>query len=169
MRPLYLIADDIRHLLDSTEDGELTDAALDQLDTLTGDFNAKVETYCMAIREKDAKVAVLQAEIEQHKAEIKRIQALQVPIENDRDRMKDRLMQAMVMSGQPKVATPLFRVNVQASPPSARCLVDPETLNVHFQRKKIEPDAKAAIEWWKVHGEPPTGFEVVQGDHLRIR
>ena len=159
---LFLLSDAIRHALSLCDDGELSEDVLAHLDSLVGDFNAKCETYCKIIREREARAAALTAEID-------RLSAARTAVNNDRDRLKDRLHQAMVMSGQRKVEGELFKVSLQKSPPSARCLVDPETLNVHFQRRRIEPDAKAAIEWWKVHGEPPTGFEITQSDHIRIR
>lgn len=75
------------------------------------------------------------------------------------------------LAGQRSVETQLFKVWVQANPPAAECTIDPELLPVQFKKIVIDvsPDKKAALEYWKSTGEPPAGFEIRKGEHLRIK
>jgi len=164
---LYELGIAIRDILANADfrDGELTDEELEQLDGLADTQEVKVEVYCKLIREQEADIAARQAEID-------RLQAGLTTAENRKERLKDRLKVAMMLSGQRSVETPLFKVWLQNSAPSAKCLVDdPATLAPEFQKVKTTVTANTvhALDVWKTTGTIPEGFEIKTSESLRIK
>ena len=161
---LYMLADGIRAVLAAADarDGELTDADMEALDALVPALDQKAEAYAALIREAEAEAAARQAEVDRLRAGI-------TAARNRADRLKSRLLDAMVATGRRKVEAGVFKLAVQASPPSAVCTVDPTSLPTEYKRVKVEADNAAALKCWRDLGVAPEGFAVTQGEHLRIR
>ena len=118
---------------------------------------------CGIIEEGDRRVAARTATIDRLKA------ANQVD-ENKKRRLKEFLLMWLRSENQKKHQTAFFQVWRQASPPAAVCkLDDASMLPEDFQRLKVEPHNGAALEWWRKTGEVPEGFEIREGEHLRIK
>jgi len=150
-------------------DGELTDEEFNQLDAITGSFNHKVDVLCQLSREDDSEVAVRQSEIDRLMAEVDRLRAGVVTAKNRAKRRKDYIQTCMEQAGLAKVKTDLFLVYTQANPPSAECVIPLDKLPERFLKVAVSADTVAAVKHWKETGEKPDGFEIRQGQHLRIK
>jgi hypothetical protein len=161
---LYELTEAIRTLLASTDDhgGEMTDEQLAQLDALTVGLEHKVETICKIIREDDAEIAA-------RAKEISRLHAGIVTAKNRQKRLRLYLQSCLTGGGHRRVVTNLFKVWLQANPPSAVCLVKPEELPDEFKRVTTSANCQAAINAWRVTSIVPIGFEIRQGESLHIR
>jgi hypothetical protein len=158
---LYDIRGEIRALLDSTDDGELTPEQLARLDELNLSLDAKIDNCCCLLREWESAIAARQAEIDRLKMgiETRRNNVTQL-----KEYMRDNLAQLNIK----KHETALFCVRVQSNPPSAKPNVPVEELPDEFIRIKKEPNNAAAIDYYKSHGTAPRGFDVQIGSHLRV-
>ena len=159
---LYEIAGELRRLVDSSLDGELAPEQVAQLDALGLALDAKVDGCCGLIREWEAEIAARQAEIDRLKVGI-------AVRQNCVRRLKDYLRESLSTIDQKRHQTALFTIWRQANPTCADCVTDPAQLDSEYQRIKIEADCQAAHAYWKEHGECPRGFEIKQGEHLRIK
>lgn len=160
---LYEITNRIRDLLEATSaDGELGEFALASLDRLNLAMSEKIDAICGLIREWEAFVSVREAE---------RMRLLEGIGTYKRNivGLKEYLRRTLLELGTHRYDTPLFKMWRQASPPAAKCQVDPATLPDGLRRVTVEPDVRAALEQWKATGEAPTGFTIEQGEHLRIK
>jgi len=159
---LYEIAGELRRLIDSSVDGEMSPEQVAQLDTLGLALDAKVDGCCGLIREWEAEITARQAEIDRLRVGI-------ATRENCIRRLKDYLRDSLATLDQRKHQTALFAIWRQANPISAQCTAEPEQLDPEYQRTKIEANCQAALTYWKTKGECPRGFEIKQGEHLRIK
>lgn len=162
MSKLYELSHDIRALLDSSDDGELTPEQLERFDALGLALDAKIDGCCGLIREWESIIAARQAEIDRLKMGIQ-------TRENNIRRMKEYLRDALLTVNQKKHETPLFTIWRQNSPPAITCEVDVGKLTPDFTRVTVVPDNKKALEQWKATGYAPFGFDVTQSEHLRIK
>jgi Gp157 protein len=159
---LYEIAGELRRLVECCVDGELSPEQCAQLEALGLALDAKVDGCCGLIREWEAEIAARQAEIDRLKLGIATRQ-------NSIRRLKDYMRDSLTTINQQRHQTALFTVWRQANPTSANCVGEPEQLDRAYQRIKIEADCQAALAYWKEHNECPRGFEIKQGEHLRIK
>ena len=159
---LYEIANELRHLIDSSVDGELSPEQMAQLDALGLALDDKVNGCCGLIREWESEITARQAEIDRLKLGIA---VREISIR----RLKNYLRDSLATIDQKSHQTALFAIWRQANPTSAQCVAEPAELNPEYQRTKIEANCQAALAYWKVHGECPRGFEIKQGEHLRIK
>ena len=150
-------------------EGELTDEEFGQLDAMTGGFHHKVDILCQLSREDDSEVAVRQSEIDRLVAEVSRLREGMTTAKNRAKRRKDYIQTCMEQAGLSKVKTDLFLVWTQANPPAADCVVPLDKLPPQFLKVAVSADTVAAVKHWKETGEKPDGFEIRQGQHLRIR
>lgn len=161
---LYAITEALRSITD-TDDGELTDEAAARLDALQLSLQDKVED----LRDRLDEYEML---IQRRKDRIAELRAMNDRDERDAEWLKGYVMGCLRAAGLDGVKTAFVSASICKSPPSARCVVDAHDLPESFQRvipARCEPDAKAAIAFWKETGLIPVGFEITQGEHLRLR
>src|SRR5438105_13365124 len=72
---LYDVSQSIRDLIDSSEDGELTDEVLGRLDGLELEFDAKLDGICGLCADLESEAAVKEAKAEQFACEARRLNA----------------------------------------------------------------------------------------------
>lgn len=122
--------------------------------------------------------------------EIKRLQAGMNTLQNNEDRLKDRMLEALKIAGMQEIETPLFKVYRQrnplavdyvgddpaALPPELKCVTTAANTAavLEMAKKQIEPwkDKKGKLpEGFDVAGacELPEFFQVKSMEHLRIK
>jgi chromosome segregation ATPase len=158
---LYDIRGEIRALLDSTDDGELTPENLARLDELNLSLDNKIDNCCALLREWESTIAARQAEIDRLKMGIE-------THKNNVARLKEYMRDNLAQLDIKKHETALFTVRRQASPPAAKCQIDPVELDFMYRRTTITPDNAAAIDHWKQTGQAPEGFVITVSEHIRI-
>lgn len=161
---LYEIPLEISRIVDAVneETGELTEEQVKQLAALDVERSVKIDAICGLIAEWNSINVAKQAQIDRLK------KGMEVH-NNAIKRLKEYLLDHLQVTGVKKIDTELWSIWQQNSPPSATCTVPAECLPSSYQITKIEPNNKAAIEYWKKHNQPPAGFEINQGTHLRIK
>lgn len=142
--------------------GELTPELEARLDALEGEFERKVERIALYVQECNANAAAV-------KLEADRLTARARAFERKADGLKNYLLFTMKRADWDKLTTPLVSVGVQKnSRPSIRWPGDPATAPEAFRRTIVQVDGQAAYEAYRA-GDPLEGFQVVVGEHVRIR
>lgn len=160
-----------------TEDGEIP-ADLDaRLDEIAGDFADKIDSVLRAR-------VNLTAQADGAAVELKRLTELIRRLTGRADWLKGYVFTAMLATGQQKLETKLFKLGIQASPPTVKVDdgLDAATLPAGFQRTRpatVEPDKAAMLVAWKAWralpeetrgpSPLPAGVTVIENTHLRIR
>lgn len=109
---LYELTTNFREVLEMAQDPSIDPQAIaDTLEAIEGEIEYKADGYAKVIKELDADVNKLTAEIDRL---TERKQVLQNNIKN----MKQSLTVAMQTTGKTKFKTDLFSFNVQKNPPS---------------------------------------------------
>lgn len=143
-------------------DGELTPELEARLDELEGTFLEKVERVALKIRE-------METDADRAKAEKDRLYAIEKSYRRTADGLKSYLMEQMGRTGQDRVLTPKTRVRIQKnSQPSIRWTKGEDEIPAEYRRVSVSPDLRALKEDMKAGAEPPEGFVVEYGSHLRI-
>ncbi len=160
---LYEIPTAIRDAIEYDEEtGELTDASLTRITDLELTLEAKADAICSIIREQLTLASAVGAEID-------RLSKLKQTRDNAAARLKEYLRMNLELLGKPKLDMERFKVRIQRnSTPSVECLIDADKLPTEYQHHRIEPNKKAAADYWKKNGAAPDGFSVHVGNHLRI-
>ncbi len=165
---LYEITEEYMQLLEMAEDPD-TDPEVfaDTLEGLQGALEVKADGYGRVIRELEAFVAGLSAEMD-------RMAAKKRGAENSIARMKESLKTAFLATGTTKLKTELFTFNVQKNP--AKVVIDnPDRLPERFllpQPPKIDT-ARLRNELKEAYLPESEDFSGIahleQGESLRIR
>lgn len=109
---LYELTDEWQQLLELMEDPDVDDQVIaDTLEAIGGEIEAKADGYAMVM-------AQLKADCEAIKFEETRLSCRRKVFENNIERMKKNLQNAMEMTGKTKFKTTLFSYNVQNNPAS---------------------------------------------------
>ena len=159
---LYELTEDWLRFLDLAEDPFADEDILrETLEELTENFADKVDAYGKVIRQ-------LEADADAIKQEEMRLTQRRKNIENNIERIKDRLKESMIAIGEPKIKTELFSFSVQKNPPALR--IDDESRITHDylipQPPKIDTKAiKQAIK----EGFHFDWCHLEQSESLRIR
>lgn len=107
---LYELTNELMQLMELAEDPDVDEVTfLDTLEGLGGEFEDKADGYAKVIRQLDADVAAI-------KTEIDRLSARKRSIENNIDRMKSVLKNAMILTDKRKFKTDLFSFSVAKNP-----------------------------------------------------
>jgi hypothetical protein len=163
MATLYQLTGEYLDLLELAEDpGVDPEVFSDTLEGIAGEIEIKADGYAKIM-------ATLSGQVETIKKETDRLQARRKALENNIERMKISLENAMRLTGKTKFKTDLFSFSIQKNPPSVNILCDTKDLPVRFLTFKApEPNKKAIIEALKA-GEELDWAELKQGDSLRIK
>lgn len=174
---LIEIANELRQLMDTADaDGELAPELLQRIDSLGLSFDAKVDGCCGLIAEWEVEAAGRKGAIAGLQALIDQYRAAQRSRENKIAAMKVYLIECLRLANLKRHETGKNRIRRQSNAPRAVCLVDPATLPAEFLKPPPppplpEPNCDAALKAWKDSGDAevaPDGFEIKQGEHLRI-
>ena len=156
---LYKLTDEFNALMECDSD-EVT-AAL--VEIAAGEIEAKTEGYCKFL-------AVMESNIEQFKAEEKRIAGARKAMENTVERSREYMKQALLNANIDKITCGTFKVSVSMTSGS---LVIDRPLEVPARYVTIIPEQhipdKAAIKAAIKAGEPCDYAHIEANTALRIR
>lgn len=112
MATLYELTNDWQTLIELAEDPDVDEEVLnDTLSAIDGEIEVKAEGYAMVMQQ-------LQNDVDALKYEEKRLAGRRTVIENNIQRMKKHLQEAMEITGKTKFKTTLFSFNIQNNPAS---------------------------------------------------
>lgn len=142
--------------------GELTPELEARLDAQDGAFDAKVEAIALLIQERKGLADMAKAEQE-------RLAAIRKSHDSAARGLTSYLLYHLRRSGKTKVETHRARVRVQKNgQPSISWTKNLDELPEAYRRVSIAPDLALVREQLKTGGEPPEGFRIDYGFHLRI-
>lgn len=163
----YRLKIEIRDLVRQIEDGtEVTPEVLAQIEALETEFEAKVETYAKLVAGENLTASSLRQEaaIMLHRARHH---------ETCAERFKQAAFDLLNAYKTDEVKTPLFKVTINASPPSAdlRPGVTVDQLPGEYVRVTRVPHLQKILEDHRAGVPLPADLVVVNTDnkHLRIR
>lgn len=121
------------------EDETIEDSVIEEcFENMTDDFKVKMENCCKYIK-------CLDSDIEGLKAEEKRIREKRQAMENSKERLKNLMYKAQVISGEKKLVCGSFTTSIQNNPPSV--VLDEQYIE-NFPEKYIrvaEPELNKAL------------------------
>lgn len=162
---LWEIADELEAIggMIAEADGELTPELEAKLNAMEGAFNDKVERIALAVRNYEANA-------EAAKMEEDRLAGIRKSHERSAEGLKRYLLLTMRHAGNLKVETPRARVRVQKNgQPSITWTRSVDDLPEDYRRVTVAPDLALVRDTLKAGGEPPDGFTVDYGFHVRIQ
>jgi chaperonin cofactor prefoldin len=115
---LYQVASEYRQAADTLAELDLDDQTVaDTLESISGDLTTKANNVAFVIRN-------LESNAEQIKVAIEAMQARAQALEKRAERVREYLLQNMLMAGVQKIECPYFRLAVRENPP--KVVVDDE-------------------------------------------
>ena len=147
------------------EDPELDPQTLaDTMEAVEGELEIKAENYAKVMKNLEADVAGI-------KAEIDRLSERKKTIENNIKNMKSALQMAMETTGKTKFKTELFSFNIQKNAPTVVIdASDPNNIPPDFLKFKEPEIDKTAIKAAIQNGMDLTGVaHLEQRESLRIK
>lgn len=162
--PLYEYGIELREIEDEIvdNDGELTPELEARLNAMTGAFADKAERLACVIRALGSRAKMASVEID-------RLRRLGTARSNTAARLKAYLMSCMEQADIPRIETPLFKIAIQASPPSVAFDGDLADLPFSMKRTTTVIDKKAALAADKAGERLPPGVKIEHKHHLSIR
>ena len=165
MANLYEITQDYLQILSMMEDPELDPQTLaDTMEAVEGELEIKAENYAKVMKN-------LEADVTGIKAEIERLSERKKTIENNIKNMKSALQMAMETTGKTKFKTELFSFNIQKNAPTVVIdASDPNNIPPDFLKFKEPEVDKTAIKAAIQNGMDLTGVaHLDQSESLRIK
>jgi hypothetical protein len=165
MANLYEITQDYLQILSMMEDPDLDPQTLaDTMEAVEGELEIKAENYAKVMKNLEADVAGI-------KAEIDRLSERKNTIENNIKNMKSALQMAMETTGKTKFKTELFSFNIQKNAPTVVIdASDPNNIPPDFLKFKEPEVDKTAIKAAIQNGMDLTGVaHLEQRESLRIK
>lgn len=134
---LYEVTSDYLRIMTMMEDPELDPQTLaDTLEGVEGELEVKAENYAKVMRNLEADVVGI-------KAEIDRLSDRKKTIENNIKQMKKALQDAMEITGKTKFKTELFSFGIRSNAPAV--VIDGELENIPTEYLRIkEPEIDKA-------------------------
>lgn len=163
---LYDLTGEVLELQQLLESGDVVDQELLQnvLTDTTADYDAKLESYAMVIKN-------ISADVESIDTEVKRLNARKKALQNNIDALKNRMYESMKAVGKTKVKGELFTVSIQANGGKLPVIVDVDTSALPDELVKIveSPDLDAIAQY--IERNPDTNYAHFgdRGEGLRIR
>lgn len=162
MATMYELTSDYMAVLDMANNPDIpSEVIADTLEGISGEIELKAENSAIIIKE-------LEAEMLKLKTEEIRLSGKRKAIENNIAVIKDRLYNAMKLTGKEKFKTDLFNFNIQKNP--VKLVIDDESLipkkyyvkqEPKLDTAKLKEDLKAGAVRKYAHLE--------QGESLRIK
>jgi hypothetical protein len=162
MNNLFQITAKARELSLALESGELTDELENELVINQTELQEKAINYGYVVRSLESDVSIIDEEI-------KRLTALKKAKTGAIDRMKESVLNAMLIYGIEKVASPMLNLSVRNNPESVDIPMT-ELLDAKFLVTKttVSPD-KVAIKKAIQNGENVEGATLVRTQSLLIK
>lgn len=137
MSSIYEITSDYLRIMAMMEDPELDPQTLaDTLEGIEGELEVKAENYAKVMRNLEADVVGI-------KAEIDRLSDRKKVIDNNIKQMKKALQEAMEITGKTKFKTELFSFGIRGNAPAV--VIDGELENIPTEYLRIrEPEVDKA-------------------------
>lgn len=148
---LYEITSDILELKAMLDDDPESEFVRDTLEGLAGELDAKADGYCKVIKEFERHIASIRGYKEAVKAEMERLTEMERVDENNIDRLKKALFQAMQVTDRPKIDTGLFKISIRNNAMSLDKIPDslPEKYlvqqNPTIDKRLLLADVKAGV------------------------
>lgn len=158
---LYDLENNYRTFLDIAEEGEISPEALEDMrEYLLADIDDKLEGYGCVLRQ-------LQADAEAVKAEKLRLAQKQAQLENNIERIRETMKNAMHLTDRQKVKTKLFTFSITTR---LKTIVDApeEDLPEQFRKVTYKADTKAIGEYLSAGHEVPWAHQE-QAQSLTMR
>lgn len=161
MASLYELTEDYKELLAMAEDEELDSELLaDTLEGIEGSIEEKAEACAKIMKELAGESAAIQTEIDRlaNRARL---------MDNNAKRLKERIYQAMLVTGKRKLKTMLFSFNIQKNTPSLVIDQEDRIPKEYWVKQEPKLDKPALKKWLK---DNPADFaHLEQSEGLRIR
>ena len=141
------------------QDGELTEEDIQVLESLEVAKDEKVKAYGVIIRE-------ISAEIDECKAEIKRIKEIADKRERNLERLKNTLKDFMLNNDMPKYES--IEVNISFRKSKALEISEQADIPVEFIKIKTEPNKTAITDFIK-SGGVVKGCQLVEKSNIQIK
>ena len=160
---LYEITGDILALQSMLEDSVDDQLLLDTLESVQGEYEFKLESYCKVIKN-------LEADVEALKNEAKRLTDKRKVLENNVDRLKKAMFDSMKATGTDKVKGSIFTVAIQKNGGKLPVIVDVDTAYLPKELVKVveSPDLEAIGKLLE-QGDSPLAHFGERGESLRIK
>lgn len=163
---LYELTGDILKLQDLLASGEVVDAELlkDVISDTEADYEAKIESYAMVIKNLSADIAAL-------KEEADRLNSRRKTLEANIDSLKSRMFDSMKATNTPKIKGRLFTISIQANGGKIPVIVDVDTADLPDELVKIEekPDLDAISKFIAANPDTKLAHFGQRGESLRIK
>lgn len=171
MPRLYELTDAYASLVAMLEDCETEEQAMEiiaQIDAVTNDISTKAEAYAKIRMNLKAQAAELAAKAKIFKDEADRLSSKAKSVENNIQRMNERLLFAMELAGLRQLSTPIGKFYTQKT---TRVEVLDAWAVPEIYATPQEPKVdKAAIRMaFGMTGEIPDGCDIVVSEGLRFR
>ena len=159
---LYELSEQLQVLAEMAEDPEVSaETLLDTMEAVEGEFEAKAEGYAKVMAELKGRSDMLGDEIE-------RLQKHKRACDSNRDRIGDRLMDAMIATGKTKFTTDLYSFAVRKTPGSLQIIDESQVDNEYLIPQKPQID-KAGIRKAIKDGKKFAWCRIKPGQTLSIR
>jgi hypothetical protein len=161
MKSLYIISEEARNLASFLEDGELSQEMEAALVINQSELQEKAIKYGFVLKTFEGDVSLISEEI-------KRLTAIKKAKESAIDRMKDAVLNAMLIYSIEKVSSPMLNISVRRTESIEVPLV--ELLDARFVTEKIVKSAdKIAIKKAIKDGEIIEGAFIQANYNLQIK
>lgn len=165
MATMYELTGDYNEVLELASNPDIDPQAIaDTLEAINAEIEIKAENTAKVLRELEGMAATL-------KAEEQRLAARRKSIENNMDRIKTGLYEAMKTTGKTKFKTPLFSFAIAKNGGKIPVVVDVDTAELPDELVTIteKPNVDAIREYLETHGESPLAHYGERGESLRIK
>lgn len=159
---LFEISNEYLAILQLAEDPDVDPEVLaDTMESIEADFEDKADAYAYII-------ATLKGDAATIDAELKRLKARKDAIENNADRLKKSLEEAMRVTGKTKFKTAMHSFGISKNPQSVYLIEGAEIPDTYLIPQEPKIDKKAILADLKA-GKKFDFAELQQTDGLRIR
>lgn len=165
MASMYELTADWAAVLAMAQDPDVDPQAIaDTLEAIGGEIEDKAENTAIVMKELEAEAAKL-------KAEEQRLKDRRTKVENNIKDIKQRLFDAMKMTGKEKFKTELFSFSIAKNGGKIPVIVDVETADLPDDLVTIieKPNLDAIAAYLEKHPESKFGHFGERGEHLNIK
>lgn len=165
MATMYELTSDYNEVLELASNPDIDPQAItDTLEAINAEIEIKAENTAKVLRELEGMAAAL-------KAEEQRLAARRKSIENNVDRIKTGLYEAMKTTGKTKFKTPLFSFAIAKNGGKIPIVVDVDTADLpdEFVIISEKPDTEALRAYIENHGTCKYAHYGERGESLRIK
>lgn len=165
MASMYELTTDWAAVLEMAQDPDIDPQAIaDTLEAIGGEIEDKAENTAIIMKELEAEAAKL-------KAEEQRLKDRRTRVENNIKDIKQRLFDAMKMTGKEKFKTTLFSFSIAKNGGKIPVIVDVDCSELPDDLVTIteKPNLDAIAVYLEKHPESKFGHFGERGEHLNIK